>query len=173
MDGTDLFDQFGSYYKTMFRSLHWQQRIYSHFLQASAINAHILHKSVTNSKNTLRTFMENLIKQWSGTNIPKVEEGVESELDDHIAPGRKRKALIADYEGRQTGFHYPIKTPPSLPPKTKNGPRVDNRVRCRVCQKTTAYKCGLFKVGLCIGGEKLDNCFYKFHTCTDFRLKAD
>lgn len=168
MGGTDLFDQFGSYYKTTFRSLHWQQRIYSHFLQSSAINAHILHRSVTRSENTLLEFMENLIMRWSGMDLPDVQEEVESELDDDIAPQRKRKSLLGDYEGRRRGFHYTIETPNSLPPTAKNGSRVNNRARCRVCQQPTRFQCGLCKVNLCVKGAQLDNCFYKFHHCKDF-----
>ena len=43
MGYTDLFDQNFSYYVCYLESIRWQHRIYTQFLSAAVVNAHILY----------------------------------------------------------------------------------------------------------------------------------
>jgi hypothetical protein len=44
MGGDDMLDQMCSYYWTTIKTKRWQIRIFTHFLMAAAVNAHILYK---------------------------------------------------------------------------------------------------------------------------------
>ena len=41
MGGTDSFDQFLTYFRTIVMTKRWQTRIFTHFLMAGVVNAHI------------------------------------------------------------------------------------------------------------------------------------
>ena len=41
MSGTDSFDQFLTYFRTIVMTKRWQTRIFTHFLMAGVVNAHI------------------------------------------------------------------------------------------------------------------------------------
>ena len=67
MGGTDVFDQRLSYYRPKFKSKKWMSRIFTHFLNASAINAYILYKLATkqHSKYSLLKFLVELIQEMA------------------------------------------------------------------------------------------------------------
>jgi len=46
MGGTDLFDQFLSYYRPKVKTVAWPVRIFTHFISAAVANAFIIYKDV-------------------------------------------------------------------------------------------------------------------------------
>lgn len=94
MGYTDLFDQKISYYVCYLKSVRWQHRIYTHFVSAAVVNAHILYtldyKLKRGDKNfELVDFIKNLIVQLAV--IPS----------EKLTPSRKR----LPEEFRITGKH--------------------------------------------------------------------
>ena len=84
MDGTDLFDQFGSYLRSNLRSRAWQLRIYTHFLLASAVNASILQNYGAAKKDGKFDSVIKLIEEWSGESLGCTEnQDSSSEISDH------------------------------------------------------------------------------------------
>ena len=45
MGGTDRFDQLLSYHESAIKTKRWQPRIFTHFISAAVVNAHILYRT--------------------------------------------------------------------------------------------------------------------------------
>ena len=63
MGGTDSFDQRLSYYRPCVKTRRYPPRIFVHFLNASVLNAFIIHREYHKTENTfpVRHFIEKLI----------------------------------------------------------------------------------------------------------------
>ena len=179
MGGTDLFDQYGSYYRTTLKSVKWHIRLFTHFFVAACINANILYQGKVAARNsdTQLKFMERIVEQWSGYEIEEQaeEEEVEEEVPPviHICSKRTnyesrgyRDELIANWEKRLTGQHTVHHVPPTI---TKNKIKLENRMGCIVCRKgKTRHMCLECDVFCHISGETDDNCWYKLHSHRKF-----
>ena len=53
MSGVDLTDQFLHYYSFLCKSVKWSKKFFVHCLNMVILNAHILHKKYSDSKNAL------------------------------------------------------------------------------------------------------------------------
>ena len=120
MYGTDLFDQFGSYYDPRTRSIAWQMRIYTHFLRASCINANILYNTIFGTKLPLREFIQAVIAEWTNSNVAFSDsEGCSSEsetfVEEHIdidaeeGQNKSKKWWISRPDIRLNGHHWPLR----------------------------------------------------------------
>ena len=53
MSGVDLTDQFLLYYSFLHKSVKWSKKLFVHYLNMVILNAHILHRKYSSSKNAL------------------------------------------------------------------------------------------------------------------------
>ena len=181
MGGTDLFDQFSSYYRTSFRGYKWPLRLFSHFFIASCINAHILWKKTMKGRNLLPpnhtqlSFMEKLIKQWCCGQVgdefqEEASDASSISADDETPPevtlaNTTRKKLNKNWEIRKSGFHYPTCIRDEQHGMLPNDyGRRDVRRCCVVCGKRGRIKCIPCNAYVCADGSGNENCFYKLHT---------
>ena len=173
MGGTDLFDQFGSYYRSTLKSVKWHIRLFSHFFVAACINANILYQGKVAARNsdTQLKFMERIIEQWSGfeaTQEVEEEEGGNEEetVPEVVAPSKRtnsesreyRNQLNNDWQRRVNGIH-------AVQYVSNN-----DRGWCIVCQRKskTRHMCLECNVYCHISGEIEDNCWHKLHTHRNF-----
>lgn len=172
MGGTDLFDQFGSYYRSTLKSVKWHIRLISHFFVAACINANILYqgnKATTAHHNDQQLkFMVKIIDQWSG--FEEVQDKDQNDEDEEEAPivvapserteyeSRKyRNELIRDWETRVSGIHTVQYVPNN------------NRKYCTVCrQSRTRHMCLECNVYCHVSGETDNNCWHTLHTHRKF-----
>jgi hypothetical protein len=149
MGYTDLFDQKISYYVCYIKSKRWQHRVYTHFLSAAVVNAHILYtldfKLQRGYKSfELVDFIKSLIVQLAV--IPS----------EKLTPSRKRSTEERQ-EFRITGKHIC---------GVYSGERNQKRqLTCRFCGVYPIRSfCQQCNVGLCIPSD-LDTvaCFEKYH----------
>ena len=87
MGGTDLLDQFTSYYENRLKSLNWQRRIFTHFIIVTAKNSHIIYNALAvqdqvRERPTFKflAFMEVLIMELMEIPI-ELSELVDSDSD--------------------------------------------------------------------------------------------
>ena len=66
MGGVDLADKKITTYKKHMKGIHWPLKVFWYFIDVAITNAHYIHMKVTNSKNTLREFREQLSTQLVG-----------------------------------------------------------------------------------------------------------
>ena len=153
MGYTDLFDQKLSYYVCYLKSFRWQHRIYTQFLSAAVVNAHILYaqdhddpedpKELRNLR--LLNFTKKLINQLSVRAKPLT-----------LTPGRKRTAEEIQ-ENRFSGVHFSGKY------LTNRGDR--KYLKCRTCgEYPISTFCQQCNVGLCLPTDtETVGCFQKYH----------
>jgi hypothetical protein len=150
MGGTDLFDQYGSYYRTTIRCKRWQVRFFTHFLHAACTNAYIIYKDIHMTTISYLDFLTMLINE-----LATVEVDSDSEMEKSIVqtPPRTyqyRTTWLKDMS-RLSGIHNPIVV-------TKHERRC-----CIVCpgNKKVNTCCSTCNVALCF--DKKDSCWEKFH----------
>jgi hypothetical protein len=165
MGGTDLCDQFISYYRISLRTRHWRRKIYAHMLNVVAVNAHILYKDYNkitrgHSCYTLKDFITTLIMQLAnlddGDMVVDVRRAEESSRLNRLLPHEtiNYKRPRNDRTGKQ---------------------EVDMRHDCFVCGLRVSTACYICKKYLCIRGDDTpsETCWVFYHTCTDAELKAN
>ena len=152
MGGTDMFDQMCSYYRTTIKTKRWQIRIFTHFLMAAAVNAHILFKLgggeeikdgglVRGDKGfDLLSFIGMLVDQLC-TKLPD------------------KGSTDPKHPSRYIGCHIPFCYENWKDPRT--GKRMENRRVCAdsTCKKRTTEFCKTCDVHLCF-----EPCWTKWHT---------
>jgi hypothetical protein len=112
MGGTDKVDQLAAYYDDRHRSRKWQQRIFTHFLRVTIINAHVIWSDITKKRGgkpmVLLTFMKHLAEQLCVVpEEPSDEEleGDEDSPDDRIY--NKKETWKRAWKRRNSGKHVP------------------------------------------------------------------
>lgn len=173
MKGTDLLDQFESYYLFIRKSKKWTKRVFTHFLLTSVCNANILRNRSLGENVSLKQAIENLIVEICPEIFSQPAEDVDLEADETIStvssscsdepPAKRHRAddssistigssVIAE------SFHCPI--------KLAAGPRADReyiRRACAQCTKRSMIFCSACNVALCVNEPGPDNCFSLFH----------
>lgn len=160
MGGTDLFDQYGSYYRSKVRARRWPVRIFTHFMTAAAINAYILHSKLSSNKNGFLEFYRALVREMKGVNPPAE---IDDDIEEPITKRWRTTSAKADLDRLENNeYHYPQRPGPLYTGVTQRG-------KCMVCTETKcSTKCGHCNAWLCIVGEKAENCFWKFHNVTNY-----
>lgn len=163
MGGTDSFDQRLAYYRPSLKTKRYPPRIFTHFLNASVVNAFIIHKQFHNTPKTfqLRHFIKKLVYDL----VPDLSR----ELPVARIPqfGRKLKAWEIDRTRLDKVFdHFPLIE--ENPDDTSNDKHFRNS--CVLCGKKVGTRCSTCGAYLCTKqkwsvGAKVDNCWAKFHTC--------
>ena len=144
MGGTDYFDQLCSYYRTTVKTKVWQTRIFTHFLMAAAVNAHILYKLENNLKRGDKGFE---LLDFLGILV-----------DQLCTPRVEKTATDPDYPKRFDGkLHLPMFYQNALKP---DGKQRENRKPCiNKCGNRTGEYCRTCGVHLCF-----DGCWEAWHT---------
>lgn len=149
MNGTDRFDQQLSYYESTIKTLRWQPRIFTHFVSAAAVNAHILYKTSKNLRRgdkgySLLKFLDMLI--------------------DDLAKAHREEKKGKSAASRYVGLHCPVKKTNFV---YSDGTRNEGRKLCEMCGKRVNTYCEQCDVALCFGDYENPNksCFKEFHTC--------
>jgi len=88
MGGTDLCDQYSSYYDFEHRTTKWHRRIFTHFMTVALRNAHVLYMTDTQrarlpTTRSFRTFVEIVICQLLGLKIPTIDPEADSDVDSN------------------------------------------------------------------------------------------
>ena len=110
--------------------------------------------------------MENIIQQWSKFGIQEDDE--QTEEDEMIVlqtNKRMKKEIVADFIGRNTGFHYTS----VMTDIYEDEQRIDCRRSCIVCSMRTSHICVTCNVYCCNNGLMLDNCYYRLHKLENFK----
>ena len=155
MNGTDRFDQQLSYYESTIKTLRWQPRIFTHFVSAAAVNAHILYKTSKNLRRgdkgySLLKFLDMLI--------------------DDLAKAHREEKKGKSAASRYVGLHCPVKKTNFV---YSDGTRNEGRQLCEICDKRVNTYCEQCDVALCFGDYENPNesCFKKCHTCSKKQAK--
>jgi len=148
-----LFDQFGSYYRTTVRKKKWPPRIIFHFLLGAAINARV----IAGTSDALLDFLDELITGLTkGTDI--VLDESESEEDAPILPVKRQRTITWKTDhSRLHGKH----TPSFIDGK---------RAKCMCCHdiNKVAIRCSECNVHLHVKGAGSNNCWWRFHNLIEF-----
>jgi len=176
MGGTDAFDQFMSYYRTTITAKRWQVRVFTHFLMAAVVNAHILYKLGGGEEMkigglnrgdkgfTLLDFMGMLVDQL---------------CTPGVVGGKSKKAKKqAEIEARFIGRHSPCVLHGERVAVAGGGESNTNpRRKCRVCSvltRTFCRDCPGYREGdcapLCIATslDHEDSCFDIWHNPSSY-----
>ena len=157
MGGTDLFDQFGSYYRTTVRKKKWPARIIFHFVLGAAINARI----IADNNVPLLDFLDGLI-----TGLVKETDTIAIECDNEevtpiLTSKRQRTTTWKTDESRLHGKHTPSFV-------------VGKRTQCMCCHDVNkvSIRCCECNVYLHVKGEGSNNCWWRFHNLLDFEIDS-
>jgi hypothetical protein len=173
MKGTDLLDQYASYYSFDLKSKKWPRRVFNQFLLISVFNANILRFRQTQEKVVFKQAIEDLIVEMCPAIFAQPSYGVKSESDDNLStisshgsqesPKKKYRADDSSVSTLGSGviaepFHYPI--------KIATNPGADRscvRRRCAYCKKRTMNFCSTCLLALCVKNPGPDNCYTLYH----------
>ena len=177
MGGTDLFDQFCSYYKTTVRTKKWPMRIFTHFLKCTVVNAYIIWNALEIKsgrrvkKVSLLDFTDMLIKEiiaehWNATMTgdacARASAKNETPVFEHATKPARLNTWMKHSGQRLNGTHTPIQLK-----NHKGGP--DLRTFCMVCNVKCPTRCNECNCALHITEEDGDlSCWSKFHMLEDF-----
>lgn len=174
MGGTDLFDQFLSYYRTSVKTKRWPHTVIFHFLLCSVVNSWILYKDIYHpdkhgNNGNLYSYITNLVGSMcdmsDGTNADVDECEIGDLCGIERAPKHHKASANPLDIGRNSGDHCCMR----LPNLDNDGKT--NRRRCKGpnCDKWTSIYCMQCGVGLCID-QKLGidqrtqtTCFIEYH----------
>lgn len=160
MGGTDLNDQYNSYYKTTLKTVKWAPRIFSHFLMVSVTNARVLYMSHNSIEQDslghslpLLEFIDSLLGSIAGH-----DDEESSEDNEQVQPLKKRRteASHLGYEARLHGHQHT--------------PCDDGKTRreCPVCKIRCRTFCKECNVCLHINNNNGLNCWHLYHNEADF-----
>lgn len=161
MGGTDRFDQMVTYYHTNVRSKAWPVRIYTQFLHAATVNAHILFKlsypALTRKDPcfTLLSFLTRLCDELApASNI--------------ILQAAPKKSHAEDEHFRRTGMHIPLQLKRK---RDEAGQQPELRRKCAICKHRSTTTCQQCNVALCLEvrsdrAQQGDNCWSLYHFCS-------
>lgn len=157
MGGTDLNDQYNSYYRSNLKTKKWPPRIYSHFLMVSVTNARVLYMNdndIPRNNYPLIKFMDSLLNSILALTDAPVSE---SEDEGTSLPKKRRsEASHLGYSNRLKGHSH---TPVAVG---------DERRICPVCKIRSRLRCKECNVHLHIDGDNENNCWWKYHNEEDF-----
>lgn len=157
MGGTDRGDQYLSYYRPAVKTDSWLPRVWIHAVNASMVNAFIVHKRLAEKPRTysLLDFMKQLIDELS-------HDYVDSRMVPATPEGsHNTKQGWEKVKSRLVGVHLPacdIDDAEKASRKTK-------RSSCIMCHDYCTHYCSTCTVFLCtkaLPGKK--NCYTVFHT---------
>ena len=163
MGGTDVFDQYCSYYRTMVRTKKWPMKIFTHFIMASIVNAFILYKYNSHDDATLLSFITLLLEEISvhRRQDPAKDSEAVNEQTEPVQP-RRRSSWLNEVNKRLTGTHT------SQEKETKRQRDKETRRRCVVCDTRTGYRCMQCDSALCVGLPSETSCYEIFHSLEGF-----
>jgi hypothetical protein len=187
MGGTDLMDQYNSYYSFDKKGVRWTHRVITHFLGVTVINARILFNLCNPTiKLTNFEYIDEVVKSLADLdksfNWNLIEDEPEYWPDPNPRPVVARKGRDASALPPSTSpespepkgkFHHRnrranlevavertegIHVPSLLPSKNRRRCVFHNNVKQR-------YFCETCDVALCMDEVGKESCWYKFHHC--------
>ena len=166
MGGTDLNDQYNSYYRSTYSTKKWAPRIFSHFLMLSITNARALYMSfhdMTDPKSLplfefIDSILNSLIQSEDNNSSSSESEG------DEEAPLPKKRRSVTTQLGCVTRLKGHAHTP------ANDG---NTRRNCPVCDKRSRIFCVECNTCLHIDGDGEDSCWWRYHNLDTFREGDD
>lgn len=162
MFGTDLSDQYLSYYHILRRSLKWTRKLAFHLFNLAVVNAFILWKKTQNEKKERNEQYEKIVADSHYRfryNLAAQLLALGREYGAPTPRSRTNTSAAKESTARLTesGTHFPANNPATA--RRNKGSR-----KCHVCTqmditKSTCYQCCICKVPLCVVP-----CFQIFHT---------
>jgi len=174
MGGTDLFDQFLSYYRTSVKTKRWPHRIYFHFLMCCVVNSWIIYKfffapNKHEKYGSLLTYLLEIIEGLTDTSKVDHPYREAPEARPLMAPKHRKTEETNAKLAKVRGPHWPY----SLPQMTTNrrGDVIPNRKTCKNigCNSKVATFCSTCGVALCLNlridpiTKSQTNCFMEYH----------
>ena len=160
--GTDSFDQRLSYYRPSLKTRRYPPRVFVHFLNASVVNAYIIHREYHKTEKTfqLRNFIENLVFELAPQADNLASQGVPPIFKRRKIQWEQQRIRLDKNE-----IHAPFIE--ELPDKALNIKHF--RSRCVICQNKSNVRCLTCGAYLCVKGKYSDGihevtCWMKFHT---------
>ena len=169
MGGTDLFDQYCTYYRTTIKTKKWTTRIITHMVMCCLVNAYVIYKHA-NAETSLLDFLDIYISELLHEQEPQrnVTAILSSERTRQI--GNNRLDKWYDDTFRLTGQHFCASLQrKAWVPTSEQGHQIDPRKPCILCKTKCATICNMCKVHLCISDPNELSCFEKFHSLEDIK----
>ncbi|XP_049797528.1 piggyBac transposable element-derived protein 4-like [Schistocerca nitens] len=148
MNCVDKFDQLEGVYETDRKSRKWWHRIFWYFIDATMVNASIIHKETKLPKMTLKDFRREITRDLVAPALV-ASRGKKRSLNSHLQ-FNKKKPNVPKSVRLESSSHQPGRS-------TR---------RCAACsskkqQICTDWMCSVRKVPLCLGKRK--TCFQDYH----------
>ena len=165
MGGTDSFDQRLSYFRPSVKTRRYPPRIFVHFLNASVVNASIIHKQFHKTPKTfqLRQFIKELVFDL----VPQVSR----EIPNLASP--VFRCRLPDWEKNRDRLNTTLLHIPFIeenPDETSHDKHY--RSECVLCGKSVNMRCVSCGAYLCAKGKDHKTiCFMLFHTQRKLKKK--
>lgn len=167
MGGTDLCDQIGSYIRTTLRANKWPVRIFTHFINLTVSNAHVLYRGIKDRGSySVIDFITDLIpgliaydESHVHAPIPDLSCDVATDISPDINPRTARR-----HSWYNNPTHIDIRKNTQLPHYLEAG---HSRSWCRYCNvRKVQTACITCQAALCLPtkGEGDASCFRMFHS---------
>ena len=163
MGGTDASDQAVSYYRPRVKTVAWPIRIFTHYINVSVVNAHIIFDETVGGMSQLE-FRKVLIQELLINEIDEENEQIQS-LSRFSKAVWKKELTRLDKSGHNPEI---INIPESVDKIKEKKDHNTQRGRCFVCKKNLSIKCSKRNVFLHLN--KVDgqmSCWERFHTVRD------
>lgn len=150
MNCVDKFDQLKGTYEVNRKSKKWWHRIFWYFIDASVVNAYIVHKEMQLPKESLKNFRRDISRSLVSRAL--VSSRAQKKRKSSTTPEiKQKKPHVPKVVRLESSAHQPERS---------------TRRRCAKCsskknQIRTDWICSVCKVPLCLG--KTKSCFQDYH----------
>ena len=160
MGGTDSFHQRLSYYRPSLKTKRYPPRVFIHFLNASVVNAYIIHRQYHKTEKTfqLRNFIENLAFELA------------PQADNLASQGAIFKFRKMQWKQHRIRFDKKEIHAPFIEELLDKALNIKNfSSQCVIYQNKSNVRCLTCGAYLCVKGKYFDDihevtCWMKFHT---------
>jgi hypothetical protein len=167
MGGTDLSDQLGTYIRTTLRANKWPVRIFTHFIDLTVANAHILYKGIKDRGTySIIDYITDLIPglvEYSQPHVNAPFSDLSHDIPQDAPPDiNPRTARMAGWMNDPTLVQLRLNK--NLPHYVENGHK---KSTCRYCHdRVVVTACVTCLAALCLPtkGQGEASCFSLFHS---------
>jgi len=163
--GTDLQDQFGSYYRTYIRTKKWPMRIFTHFIMTCVVNGLVVFRSRFHEHCNipLVDLIEEIIKEALNDNPTAIigagMKRTSLHLNDEYLTAKRSKGWLSSHKEASScrldvthTFHHP---------RFIDSKR-ENIGQCCVCNQVVSLECEVCATFLCFECRETQIAFFHF-----------
>ncbi|KAL7382207.1 hypothetical protein ABVT39_018509 [Epinephelus coioides] len=142
MGGVDTSDQMIGTTSVHRKTRRWPTTVFQHLVDIAATNSFVIHKDQCRSMQQRPMLCQHFQEELAAHLM-----GVSFKMQPQKTPGSK---------------HFPV---PTSSGQTKAQRASMGRLRCKLCKRSTAWKCETCDVGLCLQPDR--NCHWQYHQASD------